>query len=130
MRWIAYESVESGRAEVHVRSTVPEQTAQLISTDGGSSPEWSADGNTLYYLSFDNKMMAVAIEDGATRFKAGLPTPLFVAPLAAPSESEDFFSKPWLAGIHGDRFLFHIPAEKVPPRTIKIVLNWEGLLTR
>jgi hypothetical protein len=31
-----------------------------ISTEGGTSPRWRADGKELYYLSPDNKMMAAA----------------------------------------------------------------------
>jgi serine/threonine-protein kinase len=48
--WIAIVSNESGSFEVYVRS-FPEPTARLqVSVGGGVSPQWSADGRSLYYV--------------------------------------------------------------------------------
>jgi serine/threonine-protein kinase len=49
--WIAIVSSESGSFEVYVRS-FPEPTVRLqVSVGGGVSPQWSADGRSLYYVS-------------------------------------------------------------------------------
>jgi Tol biopolymer transport system component/tRNA A-37 threonylcarbamoyl transferase component Bud32 len=51
--WLALVSNESGSFEVYVRS-FPEPTAKLqVSVGGGSGPQWSADGRSLYYLTGD-----------------------------------------------------------------------------
>jgi Tol biopolymer transport system component len=52
-RWVALVSNESGTFEVYVRS-FPEPTAKLqVSVGGAGSPQWSADGSSLYYVTGD-----------------------------------------------------------------------------
>jgi Tol biopolymer transport system component len=47
--WLAYQTTDGGRTEVHV-STFPALDADYsVSTDGGEEPAWSADGTELYY---------------------------------------------------------------------------------
>ena len=130
-RWIAYESDESGRYEVYVRSAGPGDTKWLISTGGGTAPLWSEDGTELFYISSDDEMLAVSIADSASRFEAGLPTALFRAPLAPPlNRSMNVVVEPRLAGLVDGNFLFQVPAGDLPPRTITVVLNWQQLLKR
>ena len=59
-RWIVYESDESGRLEVYVRSFPEAAAKQQISTGGGEFPVWSRDGDEIFYLDGD-KMMAVDV---------------------------------------------------------------------
>ena len=47
-----------------------------ISTNGGDRPVWNRDGKELFYLSADQKVMAVPVKTGA-RFVYGTPEPLF-----------------------------------------------------
>lgn len=49
---------------------------------------------------------------------------------SAPDSSYDYFSQPVLIGIGDGRFMFQVPAERVPPRTITVVLGWESLMDR
>ena len=35
-----------------------------------------------------------------------------------------------LIAVDGDRFLFQVPAEEIPPRTITVVVGWERLPER
>jgi Tol biopolymer transport system component len=131
MRWIAYESDETGRWEVFVRSAEMGQAKWLISTDGGSNPLWSKSGDVLYYVSADHELMAVSIDEQGGQLQPGMPKALFATPLSAPSALEvDFFLKPLLLAAVDDRFLFQVPAERVPQRTITVVLNWEELTQR
>ncbi|HEY3191510.1 MAG TPA: protein kinase, partial [Solirubrobacterales bacterium] len=48
-RWMAYTADESGRAEVYVRPFPGSEDKWLISTGGGASPCWRADGRELFY---------------------------------------------------------------------------------
>jgi Tol biopolymer transport system component len=127
-RWLAYHSDESGRFEVYLRSTDPGREKWLISTAGGKSPMWSDDGTELYFVSSRDELMVVSIETTSGKAIAGVPEALFVAPKSKRRNSTDFFSQPRLLAIDGDRFLFHVPVEQLPPRTIQVVLNWEQLL--
>ena len=57
---IVYQSDESGRLEVYVRSFPEAAAKQQISTGGGEFPVWSRDGDEVFYLDGD-KMMAVDV---------------------------------------------------------------------
>ena len=51
-RWLAYQSDESGRFEIYVRPFPDVQRAKVqVSTDGGTSPVWRADGRELFFAS-------------------------------------------------------------------------------
>ena len=83
-RWLAYQSDESGRAEVYIQ-TFPEARGKLrISQRGGSFPTWGPDGHTLYYLSLDNKLVVVSLKLGADSVEPSAPRELFALP---PSQS-------------------------------------------
>ena len=75
-RWIAFQSEESGKPEVYVRPFPGPGGQWQVSTAGGGSPRWRRDGKELFYLSADNKIMAVPVRLGPT-FQAEAPTALF-----------------------------------------------------
>ena len=67
MRWMAYESEESGRDEVYVQRFPSLGGKVQVSTDGGREPVWSRDGRGLFYRSTRRdaaKLMAVAVASG------------------------------------------------------------------
>ncbi len=57
-KWLAYRSDESGKDEVYVTAFPGPGGKWQISSGGGSSPSWSADGKQLYYASGDKLMLA------------------------------------------------------------------------
>jgi serine/threonine-protein kinase len=61
-KWLAYASDETGRFEVFVRPFPEVQSAKWqVSTDGGTSPHWSAQGNELFYLDGVNGMQSAHV---------------------------------------------------------------------
>jgi Tol biopolymer transport system component len=84
-QWVAYQSTETGLSEIYVRPFVPPGSGassqmaggQLISTAGGISPTWSADGRELYYIGLRGELMAVPITTRGTTLEAGTPVVLF-----------------------------------------------------
>jgi len=71
---VAYSSNESGRFEVHVQTFPLTDRQWTVSTTGGYEPRWRADGREMYYLSADQKLMAVGVGPGPS---FGAPTKLF-----------------------------------------------------
>ena len=59
-RWIAYDSNESGRAEVSIRPVRRQGGKLQVSSDGGMRPRWSRDGKQLYYINAE-KLMVVSV---------------------------------------------------------------------
>ena len=120
-RWIAYSSDESGNFDVYVRSFPGPGGKWQVSTAGGWDPRWRRDGKELYYLSLDNKVMAVPVSLDST-FQTGAPAALFSTPSTVAWPSAYDVSR------DGQRFLINSPSgeEGSPPLTL--VTNWTALL--
>jgi Tol biopolymer transport system component len=74
--WVAYQSNESGRAEVYVQTFPLPGGKRQVSTAGGSEAQWRADGKELFYRSPEQRVMSVPVEM-TPEFSAGVPKPLF-----------------------------------------------------
>ncbi len=59
-KWLAYTSLESGRAEVFVRSFPDMQRKVQVSTAGGFSPTWSKARSELFYGTDDQRIMVAS----------------------------------------------------------------------
>ena len=76
-RWFAYESDESGRREIYVRPFPAVDSGRWqISTSGGTKPVWSRNQRELYFVSADQQLMAVPVEQ-SKGFTYGHQTALF-----------------------------------------------------
>jgi eukaryotic-like serine/threonine-protein kinase len=65
-RWIAYESNETGRTEVFLRSFPNTETIKRqVSNGGGVAPLWSKDGRELFYVNGNRDMVAVTLGAGS-----------------------------------------------------------------
>jgi Tol biopolymer transport system component len=122
-RFIAYSSDKTGREEVYVAAYPPGRGEWPVSTDGGTSPRWRADGRELFYRS-GNRMIAVAVDTSAG-FRAGATKVLFERELfGGPDE-------PWDVSADGQRFLM---LEAAPTTTaakeLHIIVNWIEELKR
>jgi len=87
-RWVAYQSIESGRWEVYVASYPTFSGKRQVSNAGGCQPLWSRDGKELFYLMLDGKLSMVEVRGSAT-LESGAPKVLFhPAILVTPSQNE------------------------------------------
>jgi Tol biopolymer transport system component len=123
-RWVAYQSDESGRYEVYIR-TFPEPHGKFrISPRGGSFPTWGPDGRELYYESLDNKLVAVSLKFGADSVEPSAPRELFGLP---PSQS-GAGTPPYDTAPDGKRFLVRVEVQIDPGLTL--VTNWPALIRK
>ena len=115
-RWIAYRSDESGRDEVYVQR-FPELGGRIkISTDGGTSPRWSADGAELYYRN-GSAMMAVTVGNADASLDVGLPGLLFDGPYLNDS-GRNYDIAP------DGRFLMVRLADDANLTQVHVIVNW------
>ena len=121
-RLVAYTSSESGRFEVHVQSFPLTDRKWTVSTTGGYEPRWRADGREMYYLSTDQKLMAVGVGPGPS---FGAPTELFQVRVAGGASQNRTHYVP---SRDGKRFLINTPAGEPPMVPITVVLNWTARL--
>jgi len=77
--WLAYESNETGRAEVYVQS-YPSPTARVqVSRDGGSRPMWTKRGDALYFFAGSAIMSSTLTT--RPELRAGVPRAMVNDPL-------------------------------------------------
>jgi eukaryotic-like serine/threonine-protein kinase len=125
-RWMAYQSNESGRFQVHVQTVEPSGAKYQISSSGGTEPQWRRDGKELFYVSADRKLTAVPVKLGAT-VETGTPQPLFsVIP------ADEFGNEVYAAMRDGQRFLVIVPVagEAGAVQLITVVTNWQAGLKK
>jgi hypothetical protein len=78
-RWLAYRGNETGTFQIYVRPFPNVEDDRIaITADGGITPIWSRDGQTIYYM-LGGDMYAVDVTPGE-RFDAGRPRLVFSGP--------------------------------------------------
>jgi Tol biopolymer transport system component len=117
-RWIAYESDESGEAEIYAAQTDGGGEKRRLSPAGGRRPRWRRDGRELYYIAPGDTLMALPVSPGQT-LEVGASVPLF----RGESEIEEYDVTPG-----GTRFLVNTPAQKLRESPIRVILNWDAAL--
>ena len=84
---------------------------------------WRSDGLELFYIALDGRMMAVPIRrPGAGQLDIGTPTPLFMARIGGPMQSNS--RAQYIVSTDGQSFLVNTLAE-VNAAPIVVMLNWK-----
>jgi len=119
-RWIAYDSDESGDAEIYVALTEGGGEKRRLSPAGGRKPRWRRDGRELYYVAPDGTVMAIPITLGPG-LEAGSPIPLF----HVETDVENYDVAP-----DGSRFLVSTRLERFPESPLRVIVNWTAALRK
>jgi dipeptidyl aminopeptidase/acylaminoacyl peptidase len=118
-KWVAYQSNESGRDEIYVRPFPGPGGESQVSTGGGASPRWRADGKELYYIAPDLKLMAVAVMAQGAAFTPGIPAALFQTHITPATNRQQY-------DIARDgRFLINTDLADTSTEPIHLLLNWK-----
>jgi Tol biopolymer transport system component len=123
VRWLAYDSTETGRREVWVQPFPPTGARWQISTAGGVSPRWRGDGRELFYVAADGRLTAVPITAGAG-FQWGAPRALFETPFRSGTYA------PLQVSDDGQRFLMQKAPDTAEESPITVIVNWTARLPR
>ena len=132
--WLAYASNETGTYEVFLQAFPKSAGKQQVSAGGGIYPRWRRDGRELYYVTLDNRLMAVPIQTtpGRAVIAPGAPTELFRTRMSvgAVVGIAGALSKAQYTVASDGRFLMLMNADDTPLVPINIVLNWTAALRR
>jgi hypothetical protein len=123
-RWMAYASNESGLLQVYVQSIPASGSKFQISSAGGIQPRWRRDGKELFYISADDKLMAVELKIGNT-LEAGPPKAVFDLQLNTTLAGRWTYQP----AADGQRFLVLSNARSASP-LVTLVLNWQAGLRK
>ena len=117
-RWLAYQSDETGRTEVYVRSLAGDAGRWRISSLGANTPLWRRDGRELYFLTPQGQLMAVDVQPGAT-FRASAPRELFQSDFSVSARQY----RAYAPSPDGQQFAIDVQKER---RTtlLTLVTNW------
>jgi eukaryotic-like serine/threonine-protein kinase len=120
-RWLAYASDETGNGEVYVQPMPPNGLKWQISNGGGWEPRWRGDGKELFFVSRNERLMAVEIRATDNSIEAGIPKPLFLIHerLMGPVRFNYDVSK------DGQRFLINTSLDTTENRPIHLIMNWK-----
>ena len=121
-QWLALMSADSGRAEVYLHPFRRGGGRHKVSTSGGSSPKWRADGRELYYLDLDGAIMATEVEPGPDA-RMGNPRVLFRTRVV-----RNILVDQYAPTSDGQRFLVLEPAGARAEVPISVIANWPSML--
>ena len=123
-RWVAYTSNESGQTEVYVQGFPEARGKFQVSTGGGHFPKWGPAGRgmsrELFYVSLNDKLMAVDLKLGKDSVEPSAPRELF--PL--PTPTINFI--PYDVTADGQRFLVQAPPQQASP--LSVIVDWPALV--
>jgi len=126
-QWIAYVTDASGRNEVWVARYPSGHDARQVSTSGGQSPQWIAEGRELVHLSNDKRLMTIATDslaEGNTSAR-----PLFRLPNLAEVDGIVFpTANPFVAAVNGRSFLAAVRSQQLSLPPVNVVINWQQLI--
>jgi eukaryotic-like serine/threonine-protein kinase len=123
-RWVAYVSDESGRGEVYIDAFPEPHGKKRISTSGGQYPKWGADGRELFYISPENKLMAVSLKPGSDTLEPSAPRELFPLPLRSTAAGATYEPSR-----DGQRFLV-LTSPEAAKQSLNVIVNWPALLRK
>ena len=127
-RYVAYQSDETERLEIYVRSFPAGTERIVVSVDGGVHPRWGVDRDSwyVYYVEGD-RLMASRI-DTHPRLEASLPAPLFTAEEAnvALYQKRNPLYNPMYTVAQDGRFVMvqDVVQDKEKTTKITVVQNW------
>jgi serine/threonine protein kinase len=121
-KWLAYCSNESGEYRVYVVPFPGPGGKWQVSGGDGRGPLWRRDGKEIFYLSADNKLMAVKVETSGGSFAAGETHALF------DSHSYGVFGR-YDVSADGQRFVVVYEGSQ-SSSTLTFVVNWPAELKR
>jgi len=122
-RWVAYQSNESsGRFEMYVQPFPGPGGKWQVSTAGGTSPRWRADGKELFFIAPNAKLTSAPVQISASTFEAGSPIALFRTHIVtgglATQQSQYAVSR-------DGQFLINSRVDEFTPTPITLILNWK-----
>ena len=120
-RYIAYQSNESGRFEIYLRTfPIVSGGRWQVSRNGGTRPAWARTSRELFYLDAEGMMTAVATGGLRSSLALGAPVTVFNTKYATPVGLRNYD-----VSADGQKFLMlKQTADLGASATLVVVLNW------
>ncbi len=116
-KWIAYNSDESGSEQVYVAPFPGPGGRWQVSSAGGSRPRWRKDGQEIYFLAADDKLMAAEVRAQGASLAVGQVRSLF-------SVRPKRLGRVYDVTADGRRFLVNTSLQEGSATPLTLVANW------
>jgi len=117
---LAYQSSETGDAEIYIRELKPDGGKWQVSTNAGRCPLWRADGKELYFVTLNFDIWAVQIST-EKELEIGTPVKLFNHRFMLTGPNTLF---PYAVTKDGKKFFILAPANEDLAAEFIVVQNW------
>jgi serine/threonine protein kinase/Tol biopolymer transport system component len=124
-RWVAYDSDETGRAEVYIQPFDRSGGKYQVSTTGGSQALWNKNGKEIFFTDPNGNVMAAGVTVTGNALHVDVPKLLFKT---RPAFSPNIYN--WDVSADGQHFVItSLPQTDVGKSApISVVLNWPKML--
>ena len=123
-KWLAYQSNESGRAEIYITAFPAAGAKWQVSSNGGTMPKWRRDGKELFFADPQDNIVAVDVNTSGNAVKLGAPHTLF----QAVGIQRDF--GPFDVTADGKKFLINSGNLKEGTEPLTLVQHWPAELKK
>ncbi|MEJ2194495.1 MAG: protein kinase [Ignavibacteriaceae bacterium] len=122
MKWIAYNSDESGIAQIYIIPFDPNNTSGIsarwqISVDGGERAKWMNNGKSIYFITPDNKIIGVDVNESGSSLSPDKPYLVFDPQFTTVTNIYDISND-------GTEIIATIPRAENTQAGIILVQNW------
>jgi Tol biopolymer transport system component len=115
-KWLAFGSDATGVSEIYLQSLVDAAAPRVrVSTAGGDTPRWRADGRELFYVSSQNEVMSV-VPRAPGQWAESTSTALF----RQPANAQRFDASP-----DGQSFLFIEGSRGAMDGFFHVITGWQ-----
>jgi serine/threonine protein kinase len=118
-KWVAYESEESGTADIYITPFPDGRAVFSVSSGGGSHPRWQRDGKAVFYIAPDGRLTVASVSLDSLKNTV---TVFERRALFAIHAQENANSPPYVVTKDGNHFLVMTESEDASP--LNVVLNW------
>jgi hypothetical protein len=125
--WIAYQSNETGRFEIWLRSFPGSDKVLRVTETGGTQVRWPREASELFYLAANGTLMTAPLfrRKNGSAIEIGTPAALFATNLLV-YPTAGSFRQEYDVAHDGSRVLMNVPGRDVAAPPITLILNWKG----
>jgi hypothetical protein len=122
VKWIAFQSNESGRFEIYVQAFPKPGTKIQVSVDGGTQVRWRRDGKALFYIGQDDVLREVPLRFNTSGdIEPAPPISLFKSRIGIKTDQGNV--QQYAVSADGSRFLMNVVTREQAVSPITVILN-------
>jgi hypothetical protein len=122
VKWIAFQSNESGRFEIYVQAFPRAGKKIQVSVDGGTQVRWRGDGKALFYIGLDEELREVPLHFNTSgNIEPAPPVSLFKSRIGIRTEQGSI--QQYAVSADGNRFLMNVVTREQAVSPITVILH-------